>query len=213
MRQRNSLTPEPVSPRTSTRGRTVSGNWANAASSTARSDRRRRWHWPARDAASRPAAPRCPRCRDRRTQHRMKPESPLEVRRRTFLLRVRPDQGGVQIDDHLASRSDRATPLPHRPAGGRPRPPDRGDRRARVITERIDEPTDRRIRGHDTEQFRLSPHQRRIRQTLTTKCDRDGQIQHRLTRIMDRTHRPPGLQRRGQFPSKAADVRSLQQQQ
>ena len=35
MCQRNSLTPEPVSPRTSTRERTASGSWANAASSTA----------------------------------------------------------------------------------------------------------------------------------------------------------------------------------
>jgi hypothetical protein len=97
-------------------------------------------------------------------------------------------------------------------APSRARPSDRGDPRARVITERMDEPTHRRIRGHHTEQFRLSPHQRRIRQTVTTKGYRDGQIRHRLTRIVDRTHRSPGLQCRGELLSKTADLRSLQQQ-
>ena len=144
-------------------------------------------------------------------QHRMKPVSPFEVRRRTFLLRVRPDQGGVQIDDHLTSRSDRATPPPDRRSRGGPCPPDRSDRRARVSTERIDEPADRGIGGHRAEQLRLSPHQRRIRQTVTTERDRQGQIQHRFARIVDRPPRTPRRQLPRQPLRQAADLRSLRQ--
>ena len=214
MCQRNSLTPEPVSPRTSTRDRTRFGQLGQRGIEY-------------RDLVGGVVGVGPPGTQHRRQrlpgaagaviderQHRMKPESPLEVRRRTFLLRVRPDQGGVQIDDHLpaAAIGQRAAATPPR---GRPPAPARiaAITARRVITEGIDEPADRRIRGHRTEQLRLGPHQRRIGQAVTAQGDRDRQIQHRLARIMDRTRRPP----RAPTPcdnssSQSADLGSLQQQ-
>ena len=53
-------------------------------------------------------------------QHRVKPEAPLEVRGRAFLLRMRPDQRGIQIDHDLdrcsESASDGPRPWPARAA-------------------------------------------------------------------------------------------------
>ncbi len=39
--------------------------------------------------------------------HRVKPESALEVRCRVLFLRMRPDQRGIQIDDHVPNGRNR----------------------------------------------------------------------------------------------------------
>ena len=145
-------------------------------------------------------------------QHRVKAESPFEVRGGALLFRVCPDQGGVQIDDHLGISSDRAVLLPHHRTSSRPRLPDRGDCGARVLSQGIDEPTDRRIRGHHAEQLGLSPYQRGVSQAVPTQGDRDGQIQHRLTRIVDRACRPPRAQLPRQHRHQTADLRRLHEQ-
>jgi hypothetical protein len=142
--------------------------------------------------------------------HRVKPVSTLEVRGGAFFVRVRPDQGGIQIDHHLPSGGNRRGQLPHhRPRGG-PRPPDRGDRRAGILTESVNEPADRGIRGDQAEQRRLSTQQRHIGQTVTAQRDRHRQIQRRLTRIVDRPRRPPRPQLLRHLLHQAADLRSLQ---
>jgi hypothetical protein len=57
-------------------------------------------------------------------QQRVNPEAPLEVRSCAFLLRVCPDQRGIQIDHHRTADRDRRAVAPDL----RPRRADRGDR-------------------------------------------------------------------------------------
>ena len=144
--------------------------------------------------------------------HRVKPVSTLEVRGRAFFVRMGPDQGGIQIHHHLPNLSDRAALLPHPLPGDSPCLPDRGDRRARVAAQHLDESADRGIRGHCAEQFRLGPHQRSIGQAVTAEGDRDRQIQHRLARVVDRPRRPPWPQLPRQTRHQTADLRRLHQQ-
>ncbi len=144
--------------------------------------------------------------------HRVKPESPLKVRGRPFFFRVRPDQRGIQIDDYLLIGSDRAAMSPHHLPRTSPRTPDRRDGRASIITKSIDEPTDRGIRSHRAEQLGLSPQQRDISQAIPAQRNRYRQIQHRLTRVVNRTRRPPRLQLSQQPLRQPADLRGLRQQ-
>ena len=106
-----SLTPEPASPRTSTRERACSGSWASAASRTAIwSAASLALALPGRsNAASGSPVPAVAVVDE--SQHRVEPEPALEVRGRVLLLRMRTDQ---------AWRPD-----PRPPAAGRRRTGDR----------------------------------------------------------------------------------------
>lgn len=54
-------------------------------------------------------------------QHRVEPEPAFEGRTRLLLLRVRPDQSGIEIDDHLTLVIKRGPVRPDSRAGLRPR--------------------------------------------------------------------------------------------
>jgi hypothetical protein len=63
---------------------------------------------------------------------------------------------------------------PHEFTPGGASGPDRGHRRIRVGGEPFDQPADRRIRGHRTEQLGLGADHRDISQTVPTERDRNG---------------------------------------
>jgi hypothetical protein len=145
-------------------------------------------------------------------QQWVKTKPALEVGRSALFLRVRTDQGGVQVNHHQLIRRHRAAVPPHRGPHGRACPPDRGNRGRRILAQGVDEPADRGIRGHRAEQLRLGAEHRGIGQTVTAECDRDRQVQHRLARIVHRACRSPWPQRTRQFHGQTADLRRLQQQ-
>ena len=128
-------------------------------------------------------------------QQRVKPEAPLEVRRCSLLLGMRTDQRGIQINHHRAPRRDRCAMSPDRGPRRGTSGADCGDHRRRILTKGVDEPADRRVRGHRAEQLRLGANDRGVGQTVTAERDRHRQIQHHLARIMHRPHRPPRAQR------------------
>jgi hypothetical protein len=144
-------------------------------------------------------------------QQGVKPEAMLEVRGRALLLRMGGDQGGIQINDHRIGARDRRAVTP----GCGPRrgasPADCGDHRRRILTQGVDEPADRRVRGHRAEQLRLGANDRGIGQAVTAQRDRHCQIQHRLARIMHRSRRPPRTQRVRELLGQSADLGRLQQ--
>ena len=197
MCQRKSLTPEPVSLRTSTRWRDRSGSWANAASRTAM--------WSAAllalarpGAASRPALPGAADAVIDEGQHRVKPESALEVRCRALLVRVRADQGGVQVDDHLVSRARSGNGRCHTDRRGPP-PAPAGSRRSPRPSHRPAQSMSRLIVASEATGPNNSGWARTTAASATQSPPRaiaSGQIQHRLARVVDRTRRSPGLQRR-----------------
>ncbi len=82
-------------------------------------------------------------------------------------------------------------PHPARAARGHAR--SAAERRLRIPRESIDQPAHRRVGGHRAEHFRLGPQHRDVSQTIPTQRDRDRQVQHRLTRIMNRPGRTPRL--------------------
>ena len=203
-----------MSPRTSTRDRRCSGSWASAASSTA--------IWSAASLALALPGPQQPGQRltgsagavvDER-EHRVEPEPALEGRGRVLLLRVRTDQGGVEIDHDLAllpsanGRAVRPDPWPglRRARHGSPRSPPPG-RSARASISRLTVG----IRGHRPEQLGLGADHADVGQAVPTQRDRDRQIQHRLARVMDRPSRPPRRQPRRQRLRQPADAGGRQQ--
>ena len=189
---RNALTPDPASPRTAPANprRRAAGPEQHRGP---RSGRRRRWHSPCPGAAARPAVHRRHRCRGRRRQASGGTEPAFVVRGRVLLLRMRPDQGRVEIHDHslgLNLLGERRAMRPDPRTGLRPRGADRRDRLTRLLCQGIEEPTHCRVRGHRTEQLRLGTDHGDVGQTVTTQTDRNRQIEHRLARVMDRPGRP-----------------------
>ncbi len=100
-----------------------------------------------------------------------------------FLLRVRPDQARVQIDDQRVRGvhpviGGVGTGL--QPCGGAARRPggvDRRQRLRRILGQSRDQPGHRRIGGHRTEDPRLLPQQCEIGQAVPTHRDRHRQVQ------------------------------------
>ena len=144
-------------------------------------------------------------------EHGVKPEAPLEVRGRALLLRMRPDQRGIQIDHDLIGARNRPVMGPDLGPRAGPSSTDRGNHRGRVIAQALDQPTDRRVGDHRAEQLRLGPQRRDIGQTVTTQRDRDRQIQHRLARIMHRPSRSPRRQTTRETRRQTTHSRGLQQ--
>lgn len=66
--------------------------------------------------------------------------------------------------------------------------------------QRRDQPRHRRIGGDLTEQIRLRPHHRKISEAVTAQCDRYGQIEHDLARVVPRPPRSPRRQAHAQRP-------------
>ena len=87
---------------------------------------------------------------DERT-HRREPIATLVGRRRVFLVRMRGDQRGIEIHDHLPTvpspgpASQRPSPRPHRGPGPSMRRADRRHHRIDIIAQRGDQPRHRRI--------------------------------------------------------------------
>ena len=146
---------------------------------------------------------------DERPQ-RMEPEPAFERGRRVFLLRVRGDQGGVEVDDQRPAASAAWSGASHRPtptpapglAAGRC---DRRQRLRRISGETVDQPGHRRVRGDRAKHARLGAQQRDVGQAVTTQRQRDRQIQHDLARIVPGTAACATRQRRRQARSRPAD--------
>jgi len=123
-------------------------------------------------------------------EQRVKPEASLVGRGGVFLLRVRPHQARVQIDDHRVAGVHPVIggvgtgPRPRRGAAGGPRGVNRRQRPRRILGQGGDQPGHRRIVGHRTEDPRLLPQQREIGHAVPTHRDRHRQIQQDFPRIM-----------------------------
>lgn len=118
---RNSFEHAPVSARTSIRSRAPAGRWSGAASTVAtRSVLFHAAAFPGRRSQHQRLAGAVLAVVDEGA-HRGEPEPTLERRFGAFLVRVRGDQRGVDVDDHLTPTAatgpaeQRPDPPPHRP--------------------------------------------------------------------------------------------------
>ena len=144
-------------------------------------------------------------------EHRVEPEPALEVRGRLLLLRVRTDQGGIEIDDDLPVVGEGRAVRPDLVTSLRTSGTDRRDRLGRSLAQSIDQAADRGIGGHRAEKFGLGADHADVGQTITTQRDRDREIEHGLTRVVDRTSRPPRHQPLRERLRQPADARRREQ--
>lgn len=145
-------------------------------------------------------------------QHGMEPEPAFVVRGGTFLLRVRTDQGRVQVDHDLAGLGHRRPVPPGAGPGLGAGGTDRSHGCVGIGGQRLDQPAHRGVGGDRTEQLALCTHQTDIGQTVAAQGEGDGQVQHRLARIVERTRSPPRRQRRTESAIEPAGPGGLQQQ-
>jgi len=150
-------------------------------------------------------------------QQRVEPEAFLECRGRQLLVRVRRDQGGVDVDHHRVLRVGGVVggvltrAGPHPGPGRRPRGVDRRQRAVGVAGEGVDQPRHSRIRGHRTEHRRLRAQHRDIGQAVTAHRQRNRQIGHDLARIMPSQRLPPRSERLRQHAIQAGGADRLDQ--
>ena len=90
-------------------------------------------------------------------EQRVMTKTLLPGRGGVFLLRVRGQQGGVQVDHDLPVLGRRPRPVPHPLPRHRPRTSDRPQRTVGILGQGRDQPRHRRIRGHQPEHPRAAP--------------------------------------------------------
>jgi hypothetical protein len=114
-----------------------------------------------------------------------------------LLVRVRVQQGGVQIDDHRPVCADVVVGgmvAGQCPGGGpclRAGGVHRGQDPVRVAGQGVHEPGDRGIGGDQSEQVWFGPQAGDVGQAVATQGQRDRQIAEDLGRVMDRGRTPP----------------------
>jgi hypothetical protein len=141
-------------------------------------------------------------------QHRTKPEAALECARCAFLVGVRTDQRGIEIDRQPLGRADQ---LPRPLAGARMRRPQPTEP-VRIASDRVDNPKRGRVRADRPEQRRLVTHRAQITQRIAAVGQHHRQIPNHPTGIMAATPPAQGAEPKRQRMRQPGLVGYLRQQ-
>lgn len=114
--------------------------------------------------------------------HRMEPKAVLVRRSGAVLLRVRVQEGGVDVQDERSMLAERAQAgLPGTSACLGSSGPDGSEA---IAVDRVDDPARRRCRRHGTEERGLIPQHRKVREAIATVGQRERHVEEDSARIV-----------------------------